>query len=109
MFVVEPIRFRHHFVVEALITRLVAADQQDGVAQRIEGKESSKRSALVLGPQFFHIGVTRSFDRVGVRPGQRRTELHQKLDARPEPLLLGLFEPVPPAAELVGVFHVPHR
>jgi len=43
--------WQHFFVKPLLVTAFVTGTQHDGLPQRIESKERSKRLSLVLNPQ----------------------------------------------------------
>ena len=55
MLVVEPVGGGHVLLVLAVPARLVAADQQDRRAPRIEGVEHPEWAALVLDPELAQV------------------------------------------------------
>jgi len=55
MLVVEPVRDRNEFFIPTIIARLVATNQQDGSAARIERKEHAIGPAGMLNPKFLHV------------------------------------------------------
>jgi hypothetical protein len=66
--------------IEAFLTNpgFVASYEQNGLAFRIESKSYTPLTVCRTKPQFFHIGVTGSFQRVHTRPSQLRPELLQE-------------------------------
>jgi hypothetical protein len=55
MLLVERIGFGDHLVVPAVVAGLVAAEEEDGNAARVEGIENAVRSTLVLDAKFAHM------------------------------------------------------
>src|SRR5258705_6145553 len=62
MSVVQDVGGRHERGVPAVISRLVAPDEQDGHAPRVEGVEDAVRSPGMLDPQLSHVAVPRGYD-----------------------------------------------
>jgi len=67
--VVQGIRYRNKFLIPAVIPSLVAPDQQDRTAPWVEGKEHSIGPSRMLYPEFFHIGMARRVNEVGMGRG----------------------------------------
>lgn len=57
MFVIKSVRFGRVFLVPAIISGLLSADQQDGASTRIERIEHTIGSAGMLNPEFAHVAV----------------------------------------------------
>jgi len=55
MLVVESVRHRNEFLIPTIIACVVAVNQQDGAAARIERKQHAIRSAKMLNPKFLHV------------------------------------------------------
>lgn len=66
--------------VEALLAhaRFVACYKDDSLSFGIEGEGRSPFAIAALEPQFLHIGVFRSLERVGVRPAKLGTVIGQQ-------------------------------
>jgi len=60
MFFVQPVRLRYVFPIPAVVTALVAADQQNRRAARIESVQDAIRFALVLNPKLTHLTEPRA-------------------------------------------------
>ena len=84
-----------HALVEPLVVRLVAADQEHGLARRIEGVECSQRIALGLGAQFPQ-REGRPLDRARVRKAEYDPEGFKEPDGLGDPILLSFGEAVVP-------------
>jgi len=107
MLVVEGIGDRDHPLVKSPVAGLVAADQQDGHAARIEGIEDPQGLAAALHAQLPHMGVTRPVDAARIGERQVGAALLQLADMGVDADLLGFGEGIPPRTELVGVFDWP--
>jgi len=58
--------------------RFIARNQQDRFSLCVESESYSPHSTRCVEPQFFHVLVTRSLQRVNARPSKLWTELLQK-------------------------------
>ena len=75
---VEPrIRLGDQLAIKALFAsaRFIAAGQENRPPLRIEGKGHAPDAIRGVKPEFFHVGVTRTIERIGARPPQLRSEL----------------------------------
>src|SRR5713226_7372981 len=85
MRIVDLVRFPDAGFVPVRITRLVAAKNQVSRAAWIERKQNAVRSAVVLDPQFLHVGMPGIPDCVHMRTAKGRThffeQVHRKVDA----------------------------
>lgn len=72
MLVVEPVGERNQAFVEAVVTDLVTADEQNGTTPRIERVEHTKRVSAMLDPKLPHVRVPRTHHarRARVREGR---------------------------------------
>ena len=107
MIVVEPVRDRDIFDVEAGIPSLVSPDEQDRCSPGIESVQDTQRSSSVLHPKLPHLAVTRTPDIGRVRKRQVRPKLFQQPDFRGHGVLLAFGKFMPPPPELVGKLHLP--
>ena len=107
MLVIEGIGDRDHSFVKPPVAGLVAADQQDGHAARIERIEHPQGLASTLHAQLPHMGVTRSVDAARIGERQVGAALLQFADMGVDADLLGFGEAISPIAKLVGVFGQP--
>ena len=57
MFVVEPVRNRNLLLVPAIVSGLVAAQQENAGSSRVERIQHTVRPPLVLNPEFSHVAV----------------------------------------------------
>jgi hypothetical protein len=88
MLVVEPVRDRNKFFIPTIIARLVATNQQDGAAPRIECKHHAIGFARMLNPKFLHVRVPRRMNQIGVRTRKAWSEFLQQDHFR---VHIGLF------------------
>ena len=102
MWVVEPVRNRNEFFIPTIIACLVATNQQDGAAARIEREQHAIRSARMLNPKFLHVRVPRRMNQIGVRSRKAWSEFLQQNHFRVHISLLVFGEAVPPIFELVN-------
>ena len=79
MFVVESVRHRYIDVVPAVISSLVATDQQNRTAARIEGVERSIGAAFGLRPELTHMTVSGAIDPTAVRKAQVQKQILEQL------------------------------
>jgi hypothetical protein len=107
MFVIESIGDRDHAFLESPLAGLVAGDQQNSHAARIEGIEHPQGLAAALHAQFPHMGVARSVDAARIGERQVGAALFQLADMGVDADLLGLGEGVPPCAELIRILDRP--
>ena len=103
MFVVQPVGDRDVGFVPAIITSLIAADQQNCRAPGVERVECPIRSTLVLGPKFAHMAVLGVLDCAAVRKTKMRPTRFEQANRSIQRYLLFLGERVPPLLELVRV------
>jgi hypothetical protein len=54
--------------VPFLISTLVTPNKQDRIPAWIKGKKDAPRIAVILDPEFLHVGKRRGFDRVDPWP-----------------------------------------
>src|SRR5882724_10019266 len=73
---------RHMLVVPFLVARLVAAQQQNGGAPRIEREEDAQRPTAMLDAEFLHVLMFRPFDLVDIGPAQGGAALFQDAQDR---------------------------
>lgn len=105
----QLVRNRNELLVPLGVPRLVSAKEQQRRTLRIEGIQHSQVPVFDLPPQLLHVGVTGADNHVGVRTGQRRSVLFQKIDLGADLDLLIFREGIPPTFELVGEFDLPGR
>ncbi len=72
-----PIRLGNQLAIKAPFAsaRFVAAGQEHCPSARIEGESHAPYSIRSVKPEFFHIGVAGTMERIGTRPAQLRSEL----------------------------------
>src|SRR5574337_6727 len=105
--VVQPVGYRHMHFVPPVIAGLVAAEQENGAAARVERIKNPVRPAFVLHTKLAHVGVPRPFDPRGVREPEIRPLLFEQPNRCIDGLLFRLGQIGPPLAKLVGVLHFP--
>jgi carboxymethylenebutenolidase len=88
MLVVESVRDRNEFFIPAIIARLVATNQQNRAAARVERKEHAIGPARMLNPKFLHVRVPRRMNQISVRPRKAWSEFLQQNHFR---VHIGLF------------------
>ena len=79
MFVVESVRRRYIDVVPAVISSLVATDQQNRTAARVKGVKRSIGVTFVLCPEFTHVAVLGTVDSAAMRETQIRPTFFEQL------------------------------
>ncbi len=104
---VDGIRFRHKLPIPAGIARLVAANEQNSCAARIERIQNPIWMAFVLDAKFAHIGKIGAMYRVGVGPRKGRALFSEEINRKAHIVLRVLGQPVPPLSELVGELDFP--
>jgi hypothetical protein len=97
----------YKLLIPAIVSRLVAADQQNGNAARIEGKKRAVRPSAMLSSQLLHIRIPRRRNHVSMRPSQTRPALTEKVDAGSDVFLFRFAESIPPSLELIGELDFP--
>ena len=107
MVIIEPIRDRDIFDVEAGIPSLVSPDEQDGCPPGIESVQDTQRPSGVLHPKLPHLSMTRTPDIGRVRKRQVGPKLFQQPDFRGHGVLLAFGKFMPPPTELVRDLHFP--
>src|SRR6185437_13491540 len=103
MLVIKGIGDRDHLFIKPPVAGLVAADQQDCHAARIEGIEDAQRLGPALHAQLSHMSMARSVDAARIGKRQVGTALLQPADMGVDSDLLGLGKGVPPVAEFVRI------
>jgi len=96
MFVVEFVRKRDVDVVPPVVSALVATDENDGRATRIERVQQADWATLMLESQLAHVGVARTLYGVGVRSRKCRAHLFKNQYDGIDGDLRFLVERVPP-------------
>jgi hypothetical protein len=108
--IVEGIRYGNKFFIPAVISSLVASDQQDRTAARIEGKEHSIGPSRMLYPKFFHIRMARRVNEVRMGTWKSRAHFLKQDHLGVHVHLFSFAQPIPPAGKLVCIFNLPfHR
>jgi len=85
---VDCISFRHELLVPPGIARLVSADEKHPGPARIESVEDTVRTALVLNPQFAHVGELRATNCIGIRPWKGRSRILKHVNRGVNAILL---------------------
>jgi hypothetical protein len=110
MFVIEAVGDREQFLVPAVVSGFISADQQNCTTPRIKRKKHSIRPACVLRPELFPIGMERGMNQVDVWPSKRRAAFREEPDIGINAMQLGFGLGVPPALEFGCEFERPfHR
>ena len=94
-------------LVPPVVTCLVAADEQDRRAFRIERIQHSERSSVNLDAEFAHMRVSRPVHARTHRISKVGAILLEHSDGGIDFDLLGLLQAVPPIFELVDELNVP--
>jgi hypothetical protein len=102
--VVQGIRYRNKFFIPAIISSLVAPDQQDRTAPRVESKEHSIGPSRMLYPKFFHIWMARRVNEVGMGTWKSWAHFLKQDHLGVHAHLFSFAQPIPPAGELVCIF-----
>src|SRR3990172_9646947 len=109
MFFVQPVRPRYIFLVPAVVAALIAADQQNRRAARIEGIQHAVRFALMLNPKLAHLTESRAAHIGAVGKWELRSLGFKQPDGGVDRNLGVLAEPFPPRAKFIGVLHFPRH
>jgi|SRR5579872_4233712 len=94
-------------VVPAVVSGLIAADQQNRNASRIEGKKCAVWASAMLGSQLLHVRMLRSSNQVDMWTSQAGSTFAEKIHAGSNVFLFRLAQGIPPRLELVGEFNFP--
>lgn len=78
--VVKSIRNRNKFLIPAVISSFVTANQQNSASARVKRKEHAIRPSRMLNPKFFHVRMTRRMNEIGMRTRKARAEFLEKDD-----------------------------
>ncbi len=93
-------------VVEARVSGLVATDQHEGYAARVEGEGDAEGATGVLHAEFLQVGVSRTFQGIGVGAAKCGAFVDKQPDGIPHAGLLLKFECSIPVAKLIGDFNL---
>ena len=74
MSVVETVRDRDELFVPSVMSRLVATDQEDGDAPRVERVEDPIGAPVVLDPKLSHVAMARGLNPGAVRVPEIRSQ-----------------------------------
>src|SRR5260221_2485993 len=107
MFVVEPVRNRSLLLVPAIVSGLVAAQQENAGSSRVERIQHTVRPPLVLNPEFSHVAVPGRCDARRIWEWERWSMLDEEFyDAADADLFL-VAEGLEPSGEFVGALNLP--
>ncbi len=95
--VVQSIRSRNKFFIPAIISSLVAPDQQDRTALRVQGKEHSIGPPRMSYPKFFQIRMTRQVNEVSMGMWECRAHFLKQDHLGVHVHLFSFAQPFPPA------------
>src|SRR4051794_24727601 len=97
------IRLRDELPIEALLAsaRLVAGDEQNGLALGIESEGHSPYPVAGRETKLFHVGVQQPLQRIGMRPAEPRAVVAQQLGDREQLVLNNRIECLKLALELI--------
>lgn len=90
-------------------TGLVATDQQNSPASRIEGERHSPFPSGRAEAQLFHVGVFRSLQRVDTRPPELRSKLLKQSGQRQNLILDSFRQPIEFGFELISNLNRPRH
>ena len=107
MLVVEPVRERNKFVIPAVLTRLVAADEQHRSATRIKRVKDSERATTMLDAKLAEASMPRALDPRAMWKRQIRSVLLEQSNRCRNGLLLSGAQAVPPRTKLIRVLDLP--
>src|SRR6266852_1149541 len=108
--VIESIRKRNKFVIPAIISSFVTADQQNRATARVKSKEHPIRPSRMLYPKFFHVRMPRRVDEIGMRTRKARADFLEQDHFGVHVHLFSLGQAIPPIGELACEFDLPfHR
>jgi hypothetical protein len=79
MFVVESISHRYIDVVPAVVSGLVATDQQNRDAVWVKGEERSIGTAFVLRPELTHVAMPGPVDSAAMRKAKVRSAFFDQM------------------------------
>lgn len=84
MIIEARVSFRDQLFIEALFVAagLVRADQENCFAVGIEGEGYALDAIICVAPQFFQICVSRSFERINMRPSKMWSEFFDQSSLR---------------------------
>lgn len=107
MSVVEPVRNRNLLFVPAIVSGLVAAQQENAGSSRVERIQHTVRPPLVLDPEFSHVAVPGGCDARRIWEWERWSMLDEEFyDAADADLFL-VAEGLEPSGEFVGALNLP--
>lgn len=109
MFIVECVGLWHVLCVPAVVPGLVATEQKNGRAARVEGIKHSVRSALVLEAQFPHVAMAGAFDTGRVRKRKRRAVFYKQVHDAADADLLVVCQIREPFGKAVGPLDIPNH
>src|SRR5438552_2454307 len=108
--VVEIIGHGYVFLVPAIVPGLVATEQQDRGAPRVEGIQHPVRISAMLHSQFAHMTMPGRFDSRRIGELEMRPLLLEQAYVHVYRLLFAHIKTGPPYPEVVGVLDLPrHR
>jgi hypothetical protein len=94
-------------LIEAIVPRLVAPNQQYSLPLRIEDVEDPEWTACRLNPKLPQTD-TRASDRTAKRKSEAHSTFCQGVHNRCDIILLPFFQAVPPLFEVIGVDDLHH-
>src|SRR5688572_11309711 len=110
MLVIEPVRDRNLLLVPAIVSRLIAAQQENAGSSRVERVQHTVRPPLVLNSEFSHVAVPGRRDARRIWEWERRSMVYQKFNYPADADLFLVAEGLKPSGELVGTLNLPcHR
>lgn len=99
---VNCVRSRKVFLIPAGIACLIATNKQDAHATRIESKQNSVGSPLVLASQFLHVRILRTLHCIRVWAFEPGSAFLKQPYSEVDAFLLAGSQAVPPEAEVIG-------
>ena len=103
MLIIEQIGASHVLLVEAVVCRLVASNEENRRTTRIEGLEDAYRGPRPYS-EFSHVAVAGAPNPGRVGEGEAGTVLDEIRDDVADRVLMANGQAIPPSLELVGVF-----
>src|SRR5205085_9388445 len=107
--IVKVIRQRYMFLVPAVITGFVPAQQQDRYTARIENVEHTVGMSLMLDAQFAHPGMTGAVYFAAVRKGEMRAALFEQQNGPLDRDAFSFAKSLPPGFEFVRNLDIPRH
>jgi hypothetical protein len=92
-------------LVPVLITGLISAKDEVGSSTRVECEQDSIRPASMLGPKFFHIGMTGIADRIDMRAAKKRTDIFEQIHGEINAFVFIVGQLAIPRGKLVADFN----